>query len=103
MDHDVAGEVRASQIAGDFFAIAMQALGKAGVHKAEIVIEKNQLEGFGRQNFERGRGRHREAHPRHSLPKPVEAILGVIEDEYAPVSWDMEGHALNLASFDAPG
>jgi hypothetical protein len=33
----------------------------------------------------------------------VEAILGVIEDEYAPVSWDMEGHALNLASFDAPG
>ena len=92
VNHHPAGEVSARQVTCDFLAVAVLASRIGRIQEAQIVIEENQIELLGRQDLDSGRGRRREAHPRQSFPEPGEAILGVVENEDAPVSGNMEVH-----------
>lgn len=93
VDHDLAGEFLDREIARHFFAIAELPVGKAGVHEAQIVIEKHQIERFRLQDRDPLPGglRRADLDARQVFAEPAEAILGVIEDENPPVCGDMKG------------
>ena len=92
VNHDAAGELRAGEIPGNFFPIFVLPVRESGVHPAQIMIEKNQIETLGCKNFERRCGGFGEPHSRQSFPEPAEAILGVVEDEDSPMAWDVKNH-----------
>lgn len=56
MNYNAAGKTGARQVARDFLPVAVLSVGKTGVLPAQIVIEKNQVEYFTREDLERAIG-----------------------------------------------